>query len=52
MKVTTVSAAVRLSQEAKGGWRTIELGAEATLTNSDETLEHHSRSYTPGCPAN
>jgi hypothetical protein len=39
MRVTEVSATVRYSAEAKGAWRSVELGAEATLTNSDETLE-------------
>src|SRR5919106_769133 len=39
MKVTTVTATLRYSAEAKGAWRSIEVGAEATLTNSDETWE-------------
>ena len=39
MKVDRVTATLRYSAEAKGAWRSVELGAEATLTNSDETLE-------------
>jgi hypothetical protein len=39
MKVTEVSAVVRYSAEARGAWRSIEVGATASLTNSDETLE-------------
>jgi hypothetical protein len=39
VKVTTVTATLRYSAEAKGAWRSIEVGAEATLTNSDETWE-------------
>ena len=39
MKVTTVTATLRYSAEAKGAWRSIEVGAEATLTASDETWE-------------
>src|SRR5919106_4817941 len=39
MKVTTVTATLRYSAEAKGAWRSIEVGAEATLTNSDESWE-------------
>jgi hypothetical protein len=39
MKVTEVSTVVRYSAEAKGAWRSIEVGATASLTNSDETLE-------------
>jgi hypothetical protein len=39
MRVTEVSATVRYSAEAKGAWRSIEVGATATLTNNDETLE-------------
>jgi hypothetical protein len=39
MKVTTVTATLRYSAEAKGAWRSIEVGAEATLTNSDEPWE-------------
>jgi hypothetical protein len=39
MRVTTVTATLRYSAEAKGAWRSIEVGAEATLTTSDETWE-------------
>jgi hypothetical protein len=39
MRVTEVSAVVRYSAEAKGAWRSLEVGATASLTNSDETLE-------------
>jgi hypothetical protein len=39
MRVTEVSTVVRYSAEAKGAWRSIEVGATATLTASDETLE-------------
>jgi hypothetical protein len=39
MKITEVSTVVRYSAEAKGAWRSIEVGATATLTASDETLE-------------
>src|ERR671919_109468 len=39
MKVTTVTATLRYSAEAQGAWRSIEVGAEATLTNSDESWE-------------
>jgi hypothetical protein len=39
MRVTTVTATLRYSAEAKGAWRSIEVGAEATLTHSDESWE-------------
>ncbi len=39
MRVTTVTATLRYSAEAKGAWRSIEVGAEATLTSSDENWE-------------
>jgi hypothetical protein len=39
MKVNTVTATLRYSAEAKGAWRRIEVGAEATLTASDKTWE-------------
>jgi hypothetical protein len=39
MQVTEVRTVVRYSAEAKGAWRSIEVGATATLTASDETLE-------------
>jgi hypothetical protein len=39
MQVTEVRTVVRYSSEAKGAWRSIEVGATATLTASDETLE-------------
>jgi hypothetical protein len=39
MRVTEISTVVRYSAEAKGAWRSIEVGATATLTASDETLE-------------
>jgi hypothetical protein len=39
MRVTTITANLRYSAEAKGAWRAIEVGAEATLTNSDESWE-------------
>jgi hypothetical protein len=47
MKVTTVSASVRYSQDTgKGAWKVVELGAEATLdpketwTDAQATLYH------------
>jgi hypothetical protein len=39
MRVTEISATVRYSAEAKGAWRSIEVGATARLIASDETLE-------------
>jgi hypothetical protein len=39
VRITEVSAVVRYSAEAKGAWRSIEVGATATLTNSDESWE-------------
>ena len=39
MRVTTVTATLRYSAEAKGAWRSLEVGAEAALTNSDESWE-------------
>ncbi|HZA24226.1 MAG TPA: hypothetical protein VFA32_16760 [Dehalococcoidia bacterium] len=39
MRVTIVTATLRYSAETKGAWRSIEVGAEATLTNSDEPWE-------------
>ena len=39
MRVTKVSATLRYSSEAKGAWRSIELGAEASLTSSTEDWE-------------
>lgn len=40
MNVTKITATLRYSAEAKGAWRTIELGAEATLPDRDESWEH------------
>ena len=39
MRITTVSATLRYSAEAKRAWRSIEVGAEATLTSSDENWQ-------------
>ena len=39
MRVTKVTANLRYSAEAKGAWRSIELGAEASLTSSNEDWE-------------
>ena len=39
MRVTEVTTTIRYSAEGKGAWRSIEVGATATLTASDETLE-------------
>src|ERR671919_198143 len=39
MKEPKETATLRYSAEAKGAWRTIEVGAEATLSNSDESWE-------------
>jgi hypothetical protein len=39
MKVDRVTATLRYSAEAKGAWRSIEVGAEAALTNSDGSWE-------------
>jgi hypothetical protein len=39
VRITEISATIRFSAEAKGAWWSIELGATATLTASDETLE-------------
>lgn len=39
MRVTKVTANLRYSAEAKGAWRSIELGAEASLTSSAEDWE-------------
>jgi hypothetical protein len=36
MKVTNVSATIRYSAEARGAWRSIELGAEATIAPSED----------------
>jgi hypothetical protein len=36
MNVTNVSANIRYSAEAKGAWRTIELGAEADVTPNED----------------
>ena len=39
MRVTKVSATLRYSTETQGAWRSIEMGAEASLTSSDEQWE-------------
>lgn len=39
MRVTKVTAILRYGAEAKGAWRSIELGAEASLTSSAEDWE-------------
>ena len=39
MKVITVTAAVKYSLDTGHGWKAIELGAEATLMDSDESWE-------------
>ena len=36
MRVTIVKATLRYASEARGAWRSIEVGAEAALTNSEE----------------
>jgi hypothetical protein len=36
MNVTTVSANIKYSAEAKGAWRTIELGAEAAVAPNED----------------
>jgi hypothetical protein len=36
MNVTTISANLRYSAEAKGAWRTIELGVEATTAPDED----------------
>jgi hypothetical protein len=36
MKVTNVSASIRYSAEARGAWRSIELGVEATIAPSED----------------
>ena len=42
MQVKTVKATVRKAVEKQGGWYTIELGAEATLTKGEgEKWEEH-----------
>ena len=39
MRVTKVTAVLRYSAEAKGAWRSIEVGAEGSLTSSNEDWE-------------
>jgi hypothetical protein len=39
MRVTEVTVAAKYSLDTGHGWKAIEVGATATLTNSDETLE-------------
>ncbi len=39
MRVTKVTANLRYSAEAKGAWRGIEVGAEASLTSNAEDWE-------------
>lgn len=36
MRVTTVKATLRYAAEVQGAWRSIEVGAEASLTSSEE----------------
>lgn len=46
MKVTTVSASVRYSKPmGDGSFKTVELGAEATLTNSEAWTEAQAHLY-------
>ena len=39
MRVTEVTTTIRYSAEGKGAWRSIEVGATASLTAPGETLE-------------
>ena len=39
MRIQKITANIRYSAEAKGAWRSIELGAEATLTSNTEDWE-------------
>jgi hypothetical protein len=39
MRVTEVTVVAKYSLDTGHGWKAIEVGATATLTNSDETLE-------------
>jgi hypothetical protein len=39
MRVTEVTVAAKYSLDTGHGWKAIEVGATATLTDSDETLE-------------
>ena len=42
MKVTRITATVRKAREVQGGWYTVELGAEADLTDEEsESWEEH-----------
>jgi hypothetical protein len=36
MRVTTVSAAIRFSKDTGQGWKTIDIGAEASLDPDDD----------------
>jgi hypothetical protein len=45
MNVTTISATIRYSAEAKGAWRTIELGAEATLDPGEDWQTAQQKMY-------
>ncbi len=46
MRVTTVTATLRYSAEAKGAWRSIEVGAEGSLTSSTEDWQTETLSKT------
>src|ERR687891_676405 len=39
MKITEVTVVAKYSLDTGHGWKAIEVGATATLTSSDETLE-------------
>jgi hypothetical protein len=44
VKVTTISVNIRFSQDTgAGSWKTVELGSEATLSNSSEDWEQSQR---------
>ena len=45
MKVDRVSANIRFSQEIQGTWKSVELGAEATLTPNEDWHEAQTRLY-------
>jgi hypothetical protein len=46
MKVTQVSATIRFSKEVHEGWKSVELGAEATLEPSDDWHQAQQGLYT------
>lgn len=45
MKVTTISASIKYSHPSNGGWKTVELGAEAQVNGHEGWKKAQARLY-------